>query len=145
MKAKDIVIGLAVVIILVVSVLIIKNKKDARLENSPLPTPTFEEKIEERFGGFTVPDDVEKAELKDVSGGIGFGVATRTEILADLPEPAVNKSYQVWLEKSGKKTLLGSMRIAKGGYLLEYNSGKFPGYNKVIVTLDGINILEGSF
>ena len=143
MKSKDVVMGLAVIVVLVVSVLIIKNKKNSI--NIPTPTPTIEQKIEERFGGLAVPVDVEKAELKDVSGGDGFGIATRTEVLADLPELTGAKVYQVWLEKDTKKILLGSMRIAKGGYLLEYSSSKFPGYNKVLITLDGNSILEGSF
>ena len=152
MKAKDIVIGVAVVTLLTIAVLVIKNKRDAKLQGSLAQTPTIEEKIENKFGGLTVPADVEKAELKDVSGGNGYGIATRTEILADLPEPVAGKFYQAWLEKdpsageaSGKKVLLGSLRIAKGGYLLEYNSAKFPGYNKVIISLDNGNVLEGSF
>lgn len=151
MKAKDIVIGIAVVALLTATILVVKNKRDANLQESLKGTPTIEQKIEEKFGGLQVPADVEKTELKDVSGGDGFGIATRTEVLADLPIPA-NGAYQVWLEKdppageaSGKKVLLGNMRIAKGGYLLEYSSAKFPGYDKVIVTLNSSNILEGSF
>lgn len=145
MKTKDIVIGLVVVTVIVVTGLIIKNNRDSKLQESLENIPSVEEKIEEKFGGLIVPDDVEKVELNDVSGGTGYGIATRTEILADLPELSNGKTYQAWLEKDGEKILLGSLRVAKGGYLLEYNSAKFPGYNKVIITLDKINILEGSF
>ncbi|MEK7470483.1 MAG: hypothetical protein AAB622_00545 [Patescibacteria group bacterium] len=144
MKAKDIVIGIAVVALLTATILVVKNNRDAKLQESLKGTPTIEQKVEEKFGGLQVPADVEKTELKDVSGGDGFGIATRTEVLADLPSPA-NGAYQVWLEKDGKKVLLGNMRVAKGGYLLEYSSAKFPGYDKVIVTLNSSNILEGSF
>ena len=144
MKAKDIVIGIAVVALLTATILVVKNNRDAKLQESLKGIPTIEQKVEEKFGGLQVPADVEKTELKDVSGGDGFGIATRTEVLADLPSPA-NGAYQVWLEKGGKKVLLGNMRVAKGGYLLEYSSAKFPGYDKVIVTLNSSNILEGSF
>ena len=145
MKVKDIVIGVAVVALLTFVVLAIKNNRNARLQAELANTPTIEEKIENTFGGLTVPADVEKTELKDVSGGEAFGIATRTEILADLPETANGNFYQAWLEKDGKKILLGNLRIAKGGYLLEYSSAKFPGYNKVIITSGDTNILEGSF
>jgi hypothetical protein len=72
-----------------------------------------------------------------------MGLATRNEILADLPS---GQSYQGWLENSnGKTVLLGTLKMAKGGWLLNYNSGAYPGYNKVIVTAGQKHILEGSF
>jgi hypothetical protein len=40
---------------------------------------------------------------------------------------------------------LGIMRISKSGYILEYNSANFPGFNKVIVIQGTTRILEGSF
>lgn len=75
-----------------------------------------------------------------------MGIATRTEVLADLPGLANGQFYQVRLQNiNGKEVLLGNLRQAKGGWILEYNSVKFPGYNKVIVTLGTKHILEGSF
>lgn len=145
MRTRDIITGLLVVAIVVGGVLWAKK---VRLQNqaqvSP-QTPTIEEKIGTVFPGFQVPDDIEKVELKDISGGDSFGVATRTEVLANLPDPEAGKHYQVWLEKGNQKILLGSMRVAKGGYLLEYKSSDYPGYNKVVVKLGDKSILEGSF
>jgi hypothetical protein len=83
--------------------------------------------------------------LKDVTGGVGMGIATRSEILADLPDPTNGQYYQVFLEKDGKTVLLGRLEKAKGGWILNYNSAKFPGYNKVIITVGTTHILEGSF
>ena len=35
--------------------------------------------------------------------------------------------------------------MAKGGWILDYSSSKYPGYNKIIVTQGTAHILEGSF
>lgn len=111
----------------------------------PQETPTIEEQIEEKFNGLTIPDDAEKVELKNVSDEAGMGIATRTEILADLPEPGVNESYQVVLKSGNKMVVLGKMERTKGGYLLEYDSSKYPGYDEIIVIKGSKRILEGSF
>ena len=92
-----------------------------------------------------IPTDAEKIELKDVSGGSGMGIATRNEILADLPTLPNGQFYQGWLEKDGKTVLLGTLELAKGGWILNYNSSVYPGYNKVVVTVGEKHILEGSF
>ena len=93
-----------------------------------------------------IPADVERTELKDVSGGQSFGIATRTEILANLPEPPAGTVYQGKLENDqGQFVTLGTLHIAKGGYILEYNSSNYSGYNKVLVVLGSQTILEGSF
>ncbi len=145
MKTKDAVIGLVVLVILITSALLIKRARTNKLQNMPSATPTVEQRIKDTFGGLIIPEDVDKADLTDVSGGDGVGIATRTEILADLPEPTSNRFYQAWLEKDGKKVLLGRMRVAKGGYIIEYDGARYPGYNKVVVTLGETRILEGSF
>ena len=72
MKAKDIVICIAVVALLTATILVVKNNRDAKLQESLKGTPTIEQKVEEKFGGLQVPADVEKTELKDVSGGDGL-------------------------------------------------------------------------
>ena len=78
--------------------------------------------------------------------GRGMGLATRNEILADLPTLPNGQSYQGWLENSsGKTVLLGTLKEAKGGWILNYNSSIYPGYNKIIVTVGVKHILEGSF
>lgn len=146
MRARDIATGLVVLIVLIAGVLLIKNARDKRLAVVPTPTPSIEEKVGKVFNGLTIPSDVEKAELKDVTGGESFGIATRTEVLANLPELSAGQKYQVKLENSqGKTVLLGNLRIAKAGYLLEYDSSKYPGYDKVLVISGGKTLLEGSF
>lgn len=144
MKFRDIVIGAIVLGILVGGALWIRK---ARLDKQALTvtTPTTEEKISDTFNGLTIPEGTQKAELRDVSGGNGFGIATRTEVLADLPEPPSGKVYQVRIEKGDQKVLLGTMRVAKGGYMLEYDSSKYPGYERVVVFSGEERILEGSF
>lgn len=144
MKARDIIIGAIVLGLLVGGALWVRK---TRLDRQALKvtTPSVEEKISDTFNGLIVPEGVEKAELKDISGSGGFGIATRTEVLADLPDLSAGSFYQAWLEKDDQKVLLGKMRIAKGGYMIEYDSSKYPGYNKVVVSLGEKKILEGSF
>jgi hypothetical protein len=146
MKTRDIITGLIVLVVLIVGVLLIRNARNRRLASVPAPTPTIEQKVSKTFNGLVIPEDVDKTELKDVSGGSGFGVATRTEILVNLPELPKGQYYQGKLENSqGKLVLIGAFRVAKGGYLLEYNSSKYPGYDKVLVVLGNKTLLEGSF
>lgn len=135
MKTRDIVIGFMVLVILVAGVLWVKKVKTNKILTVPTSTPGIQKIIEEKFGRVNIPD-TEKAELKDVSGLGGMGIATRTEVLADLPDPETGP-YQVWVD--GK--LLGKMRIAKGGWIFD---GKING-QKVEVKLGAKTILEGSF
>jgi hypothetical protein len=145
MRFKNILVTLLILILLIAGVLFILKK--ARLKNTsvPSPTPSIEQKIESKFKNLIIPEDAERVELKNVSGTEGYGMATKSEILADLPEPLVGQKYKVWLEKDGKTVLLGNMTEAKGGWILNYNSSNYPGYNKIIVTLNDAHILEGSF
>ena len=135
MKTRDIVIGLVILVLIVTAVIYKKNKATGL--QVPLPTPTVEQRISDTFNGLTIPDGAERVELKDISGGDSFGIATRTEVLADLPEPETGSFYQVWVD--GKA--MGAMRVAKGGWLFE---GKIDG-QKVQVKLGEKTILEGSF
>jgi hypothetical protein len=144
MKTRNVVIGLLILVVLVTAAFVIKKSLTKKSLSVPA-IPSIETKIEKSFGGIVIPDDVEKAELKNVDDGEGVGIATRTEILANLPDLNQGQSYQVWLEKDGKQVLLGKMRIAKGGWILEYDSSKYLGYNKIIATLGDKHILEGSF
>lgn len=148
MKNRDIIVGLVVVVLLVAGswyLLRSRNRKSIEVL-APTSTPSVTKRIQDSFGGITIPTDAEKIELNDVSASGGFGVATKTEILANLPEPTNGGIYKVWLENSqGKKIIIGNLRIAKGGYILEYNMDKYPGYNKVVISLGGKPVLEGSF
>jgi len=144
MKSRDVVIGFIFLVLLVAGVLWILRARNIKTSNLPLPTPNIAQQVKNAFPN--IPDGVERANLKDVTGGNSIGVATRTEVVANLPDLPSGRTYQVLLENSsGKDVNLGSMRISKSGYILEYNSANFPGYNKVIVTQGSTHILEGSF
>jgi len=146
MRGRDILTGFIVLVVIVAGALLIRNLRNKNQAATPAPTPSLEQKVKETFNGLEIPADTEKAELKDVTGGNSFGVATRTEILANLPEPPAGQYYQAKLEnEAGNSVTLGSFRIAKGGYILEYNTSKYPGYNKISVVLGAKTILQGSF
>ncbi len=159
-------IALGLVIFIVIAGVIILLKRPATSKPVPTPTPNIIEKIESNFK-FQIPEDVERIELKDVSGGEGSGLATRKFeagkfthiVLADLPEPSTGFFYEGWLVR-GKQgdpdfstILTGKLRIAKGGYLLDFESDKdYSDYKQVVVTLEKVDdrnpethILEGSF
>jgi hypothetical protein len=146
MKTRDVVIGFIFLVVLIAGILWIFRTRGSKTSNLPLPTPNISERIKNAFPNLNIPDGVERANLSDVTGGDSIGVATRTEVVANLPELTSGKFYQVMLEdSSGKSVKLGNMRIAKSGYILEYNSANFPGFNKVIVVQGSTRILEGSF
>jgi hypothetical protein len=143
MKSRDVIVGFVFLVILIAGVLwIFKNKNSSKV-SGPVPTPVFSSKIDELFPNLNIPEGVEKIELKDVTGSNNFGIATRTEIVANLPEGRV---YNGWLVNSeGKKVLLGTLKVVKSGWMLSYASSRYPGYNKVIVSQNDNTILEGSF
>lgn len=165
MNRRDIVIGL-VILALLVGVVYWRQTSKKEEEIKVPETLSVEDVLEEKFK-LEIPEDVDKAELKDVSGGNASGLATRDfkdgqfshTILADLPEPEAGKFYEGWLVKGeeGKEGFeaisTGRMRVAKGGYLLEYKSSKdLKDYTKVVVTLETKadktpekHILEGNF
>lgn len=147
---RDVLAGLLILVVLVV-VIYMFAKPNVPKTPFTIPTPAPEEVIENKFK-LQIPDDVEKTDLNDVSGGTGSGIATRSEVLVDLPDPEAGKFYQAWLEKDGKLVSLGKMTVAKGGWLVSYNSSSYPGYNKVIISLETkldanmeVKVLEGSF
>lgn len=144
MKTRDVVIGFIFLVLLIAGVLWIIRAKNIKTGNLPLPTPDISQQVNNAFPN--IPDGVERANLKDVTGGNALGVATRTEVVANLPDLTSGQTYQVSLVNSSGNTInLGSMRISKSGWILEYNSTKYPGYDKVIVSEGDTNILEGSF
>lgn len=148
MRNKDIVVGALVLVVIVSAILISRNLKIKKNLVLPSSTPSIQNQIESKFGNIIIPPDTEKIDLKDVSGGVGMGIATKEVILADLPEPDSGYFYQAWVEKSGKLVSLGKMRIGKGGYIFE---GSVEG-EKVVVSREKVfdnkpetKILEGSF
>ena len=157
MNRRDIVIGL-IILAVVAGIIYWVRRPKPELE---IPEQSIEETIEESFK-IDIPDDVEKAELKDVAGKIATGIATRKfidglfthTVLVDLPDPAEGNFYEGWLVKDdGELISTGKLRIAKGGYLLEYSSAvDYSDYSGVVITLeskdDGVpeeHVLEGSF
>lgn len=145
MRAKDILITFIVIVIIVAGVLVIRNRAKIAPKATPSATPSIQQQIENKFKGLVIPQGEAGIDLKDVSGGAGMGIATRSEIIADLPTLPDGQFYQAWLENNGKTALLGTLSMAKGGWILNYNSSTYPGYNKVIVTVGTKHILEGSF
>lgn len=157
MKRNDIVIGI-VILALLAGAIYFFRKPQQTVED--LNLPSTEEKIEESFR-LEIPDDLPKAELKDVSGGNGSAIATRDfsnnlfthMVLADLPDAPEGSSYQAWLVKGETYMPTGLLRYAKGGYLLEFTSATdYSDYDKVMVTLEKVidstpetTVLEGSF
>jgi hypothetical protein len=152
-KTRDAIIGFIVLVVLISAAVLIKNARKPKV-TLPLATPTIEQRVSQKFGGLIIPSDVDKADLNAVSGSTGVGVATRKyangkfelTVLADLPEPKAGTGYQAYLYKDSSPILLGTLRIAKGGYMLDFTSSKdYSDYKKVVVKLSGASILEGSF
>ncbi|HEX6977261.1 MAG TPA: hypothetical protein VF185_02805 [Patescibacteria group bacterium] len=165
-NTRDILIGVVILVIVLGGIYLIRRQKTTP---APLPTPTpissYEQNLKDQFN-ITVPDNVQKATLKDVSGGVGEGLATRNyqnskftfTALANLEDP-VGGSYEVWLERGNPSDAnydiipVGVARIAKGGYLLDYETSKdLSDHNKVVISLEKVldtkiekRILEGSF
>ena len=165
MNRRDIVIGF-VILAALAGFIFFRAKRETSPELIVPQTLSVEDKLEEAFN-LQLPEDVEKVELNDVSGGDGSGIATRKfengrfthTVLADLPDPAAGSFYEGWLVRGNPQDAnfafisTGKMKLAKGGYLLEFQSATdFSEYNQVIVTKEIVadstpetHILEGSF
>jgi hypothetical protein len=167
MKARDVIIGFVFLVVLIAGVFWIRNTKSKKTA-SPYPsvTPNLSDQISKTFN-FQIPEGADKADLRDVSGGNGSGMATAkfeagvfsSTVLADLPAPDGGKFYQAWLigGKAGDNDYsiisLGVLRAAKGGYLVDFQSKTdYSGYKNVVVSLESqkafapsAHVLEGSF
>jgi hypothetical protein len=172
MARRDVVI--IILILLSVAGIIYFRQRTKPQEEMRVPetlSSTTEQTLEQKFN-LEIPDDVEKAELKDVSGGNASAIATRKfennkfdqSLIADLPESEVGSFYQVWLY-NGKLGELntgvqnpemrsaGKLRTTKAGWLLDYSSSQnLTNLNQVAVTKEKVDdnnpetqILEGSF
>ncbi len=166
MNRRDIVIGFVVLAILAGVVYWRQNREEEDLSTQQPQTLSVEDRIEEKFN-VEIPQDVDKAELKDASGGNASGLATRKwangkfehSVLADLPDPESGKFYQGWLVKSEEGdedysiVSTGRMQLAKGGWSLQFSSGiDYSEYAKVKISQEEISdrtpektILEGDF
>lgn len=165
MKTRDIVIGIVVLAAVAGLILRFRSSRETKVETTPTP-PSVEDRFEESFN-VEIPEDVEKSELKDVSGGSASGIATRDfengkfthMVLADLPAPEVGSYYQAWLQKGDEGdedfslVSTGRMVLVKGGYLIEFESNKdLQSYDKVVISQEKIadskiekKVLESSF
>jgi len=157
MNRKDIVIGVVILAVVAGIVYFVRKPSQAPIE---IPQESVEQQMENKFN-MDLPEDQEKAELKDVSEIGATGIASRKyengkfemTLLADLPDEESGKRYQAWLMKDDEKVSLGTFRIAKGGYVLEFTSSKdYSDYNQVAVSLESkvdmeleMTVLEGSF
>ena len=143
MRSRDVVIGFIVIVVLISVVLLVKKARVDKFYVTPVQTPSIEARIKDTFNGIIISDDTDRVELSDISGGESYGIATKTEILANLPELPEGKFYSVTLTKNEDLIKLGNMRKAKGGFVLEYNFSNYTGY-RVTVLEDLKPILVGS-
>ncbi len=159
MERRDIVIGF-IILAALAGFIYFRSRREAPEELQVPQTLSVEDQLEQAFG-FDIPEDVDKAELKDVTGGNATGIATRKvdagkfahTVLADLPDPESGTFYEGWLVKDDNVISTGRLRVAKGGYLLEFQSATdYSEYNNVVITLEKVadsvpekHILEGSF
>lgn len=162
MNRSDIVLGGVILVILFAGFLLLRNQDpvDPAVVPTPTPSQSIESKIESTFN-VAIPDDIEKAELQDVSGGDASAVATRKfennifefSILADLPDPQSGSFYSAWLGNNNDYHYLGRLSIAKGGYSLEYTvDHDHSEFNQVIVSQESADVsvptkrvLQGDF
>lgn len=156
---KDVIIGLFLIVAIIGGFYLYKNLKIPKALPTPTPSTTKSE-IQGLFD-YVIPEDLDSIELKDVSGGEGRGIATRKfennlfthAVLTDLPDLTSNEFYEGWLTMGDKFISTGKLRIAKGGFLLEFNSATdYSNYNGVVITREKLNdgkpethVLEGSF
>lgn len=166
MKRRDIVIG-TIILLLIGGVVYFRNRNPVKEEQVKVPeTLSTQSQIEQKFK-LQIPEDVEKADLKDVSGGNGTGLATRKfanskftfSILADLPDPAKGSFYQGWIvrgkEGDSNYSLIsvGKLKSVKGGWMSDYTSPTdLSDHSNVWVTEEKIfnntpetHVLEGNF
>lgn len=153
MGRKEVFVGLFVVLVILGIVFGVKKARDSKVKPLNIPTSVETQELESKFN-LTIPDDVEKINLQVAFGFEGVGVATRKFangvfshiIIADLPEPA-SGSYQSWLIKDDNtKIPTGTLRLAKGGYLLDFTSNiNYSDYKKVEVKLSDKIVMTGSF
>jgi hypothetical protein len=153
MKTRDAVIGFIFLVILIAGTLWIYRNRTEVSSTVQTATPTISERVNNAFPGLTVPEGAGRADLNNVTGGDGVGVATKQKtgsgfnitVMANLPDP-VTGSYQAELTDGTAKINLGRLSVTKSGFLVNYTSSKdLDAFNKVTVTLNGTTVLEGSF
>ena len=160
-------VGLLVVVVLIGGLWWWRAKRVDQAEVLPAEGQGVEiedraSELAKRFG-VILPDNLERAELKDVAGNVGRGIATRSyadgrfehTVLAELPEPKASEWYEGWLvrDEPFSSIYTGKLRIAKGGFLLEFTGDMdWRDHAKVVVTSEKkddrkpeTHVLEGEF
>lgn len=150
MNKRDIVVGLVLLAALAGAIFYFRSPNEQ--EDLPVPeTLSTEDELEARFN-IELPEDLERAELNDQTGGNSSAIATRSHedsvyeftLLADVPDG----SYSARLTDGDGEEYrnLGTLRVAKGGYLLDYESSEdLMGFETVEVLSGGEVILKGGF
>ncbi|MBI3397533.1 hypothetical protein HY045_03595 [Candidatus Woesebacteria bacterium] len=163
---NKILVALFIAVLVLLVYVVRRSLNTQQLKLNPTPTPSVEQKIEQKFN-VAIPDNLEKAILRDVGGEEFGGIATRKyskgkfnlTILASLPDPKALTFYEAWISKGkeGDKGYLvipvGKLRVAKGGWLVDFNSTKnYTDLTAVLISLEEKvgntpekRILEGSF
>ena len=165
MKRRDIVIGL-IILLLLAGFIYLRQRIKSEEEMIVPETLSSEQIFEDRFN-IQIPEDVDKAELKEADGSGGSGLAIRKfedgrfthSVLVDLPDPEAGYFYEGWLAKGedgeDDYSLIstGKLRLAKGGWMLDFTSSTdLSDHSKVIVSLEKTfdknlekKVLEGGF
>lgn len=160
-------IAVALILLIIGGVVYLRGRNKAKISEQQEVGEgvEIEDKASEfaKMLGVTLPDDVEKISLNDVTGGASTGIATRKaeankfvhSVLAALPDPEKGYWYEGWLVREDPFAVMytGRLTMAKGGWVLDYTSGQnLSDYPKVVVTKEKVNdqrpeahVLEGSF
>lgn len=172
--ARNVLVGIVVFIVVVLIILFLVRRSQnsssvAVPVYSPLPTSLslYRQQLQNNFG-ITVPSSATTADLKDVTGGNQMGLTTLDKsagvndytVLANLNDPNAGYFYQAWLVRgtTGSSDFdvisLGTLSIAKGGWLIDYKSSKDLSDHKTVWITEeryatntpaGKHILEGFF
>lgn len=157
-------------VVLVIAALGVFLYRQSQQQPEEISIPTQDEVAEQRADQLLetldvdIPENAERVNLRDVSGGEAAGVATRVEegetvsqeLLVALPEPEAGEFYEAYLLSDDEETdpvYLGRLRSMKGGWILEYQlTEENQGMNTVQVTKETTDdqtpeevVLEGTF
>lgn len=162
----------AIIVLVAIAGFVLFLRGGRKAEESSVGEPAKEEVEEVVSGlseqmGVTIPEDVERVALRDVTGGSASGLATRKfdetgfshTLLAALPDPASGSFYEGWMVrgKEGDEDFSvirsGRLRSSKGGFLLEFSTDRdLTDHPTVVVTEERVDdgkpedhLLEGSF
>lgn len=150
MERRNLILGFVVLGFVVLAIYFLFKTPNSKIQEiTSLPSPSSEEKFEDKFN-LNIPENVDKADLIAISSDAS-GIATRKfesglfsiDVLTDLPD--LEDSYQAWIvnEEKNDKIFLGGLSEAKGGYILNYDiSRNLNDYKKVVITKNSPQVLK---